>query len=112
MELLPNVENAQVPIEKLRDYSLDANHPVGKHKARVFESALGMTSDDALRLRELILRAILTNRAVEQGTNTHGTRYSVDFQAFGVKGSIKVRTAWIIDCGETIPRLTSCYVMR
>lgn len=33
---LPNAENAVVSIEKLRDYSLNPNHPEGKHKARAF----------------------------------------------------------------------------
>jgi hypothetical protein len=38
---LPNSDKAIVPIEKLRDYSLNPSHSVGKHKARVFESVLG-----------------------------------------------------------------------
>jgi len=110
MALLPNAEKAVVPLEKSRDYSLDSTHPVGKHKARVFASALGMTKDDALRLREIIRQAVLTNEAVEVGTNKHGTRFVMDFQTLGLKGAITIRTAWIIDAGETIPRLTSCYI--
>lgn len=101
-----------MPVEKLRDYSLDPEHPIGKHKARVFEAALGMTREDALRLKEIILRAVLTNDALETGSSEHGTRYSVDFQIFGNKGAVTVRSAWIIDHGEIIPRLTSCYVVR
>jgi len=110
MGLLPGADKAVVPLEKLRDYSLDLNHPVGKHKARVFAAALGMTRDDALRLKEMILRAILANDAILSGANSHGTRYSVDFQALGARGPVTIRTAWIIDSGEIIPRLTSCYI--
>ena len=110
MALLPNADKAIVPLEKLRGYSLDSSHPVGKHKARVFASALGMTGEDAPRLREMILQAVLTNEAVEARTNEHGTRYAVDFQTLGLKGEVTIRTAWIIDAGETIPRLTSCYI--
>jgi hypothetical protein len=47
MALLPNADKAVVPLEKLRGYSLASSHPVGKHKARVFASALEMTEDDA-----------------------------------------------------------------
>lgn len=112
MKLLPNAEHAKIPIEKLRDYSLGRDHPVGKHKARVFESALGMTSKDASRLRDLVLQAVLVNEAVDQGSNKHGTRYFVDFQVFGTKGPVTVPSAWIIDKGESIPRPTSCYVVR
>lgn len=43
MDFLPNADKAVVPLEKLLGYSLDSSHPVGKHKARVFASALGMT---------------------------------------------------------------------
>jgi len=110
MGLLPGAEKAVVPLEKLRDYSLNSNHPVGKHKARVFEAALGMTRDDASHLRDMVLRAIGVNDAVTHGTNIHGTRYTVDFQALGVRGPVTIRSAWIIDRGETIPRLTSCYI--
>lgn len=55
MPLLPNAAKAIVTLEKLRDYSLDLNHEKGKHKARVFVSALGFTRQDAPRLREIIL---------------------------------------------------------
>ncbi len=110
MALLPNADKAVAPLEKLRGYSLDSSHPVGKHKARVFASALGMTEKDAARLREMILQAVLTNEAIEAGTNEHGIRYTVDFHMLGLKGAVTIRTAWIIDAGEIIPRLTSCYV--
>ncbi len=69
MALLPNADKAVVPLEKLRGYSLDSSHPVGKHKARVFALALGMTQDDAPRLQKMILQAVLTNEAVEIDTN-------------------------------------------
>ncbi len=112
MALLPNADKAVVPLEKLRGYSLDSSHPVGKHKARVFASALGMTQDDAPRLREMILQAVLKNEALEAATNEHGMRFVMDFQTLGLKGEVTIRTAWIIDKGETIPRLTSCYIKK
>ena len=40
--LLPNAEKAVVDISKLRDYCLNPNHEVGKHKARVFSAALNL----------------------------------------------------------------------
>jgi hypothetical protein len=110
MPALPNADKAIVPLEKLRDYSLNPSHDRGKHKARVFASALGMTQTDAPRLRDMILQAVLINEAVETDTNKHGTRYTMDFQALGVNGAVTIRTAWIIDAGETVPRLVSCYV--
>lgn len=79
MSLLPNAAKAVAPLEKLHDYSLNSSHAVGKHKARVFASVLGMTEKDAPRLREMILQAILTTGAVEIDTNEYGMRYIVDF---------------------------------
>ena len=38
MSLLPNAEFAFVPLEKLTGYVLNPEHPVGKHKAAVFET--------------------------------------------------------------------------
>jgi hypothetical protein len=60
----------------------------------------------------MILDAVLVNDAVEGITDEHGTRYSLDFATLGLLGPVTVRTAWIIDAGETIPRLVSCYVAR
>lgn len=34
---LPNFEKAYIDIEKLRDYCLSLEHPVGKHKATMFK---------------------------------------------------------------------------
>ena len=76
---LPNAERAIVPITKLRDYSLNAAHPEGGHKARVFRSALGFTTSDAERLRRMILGAIQSNEAMEQRPNAYGRRFVVDF---------------------------------
>jgi Domain of unknown function (DUF6883) len=76
MALLPNADKANVPLEKLRDYSLNPSHARGKHKARVFASATGMTMDDAPRLRSIILQAVLTNEAFEAQATEHGALHS------------------------------------
>ncbi len=108
---LPGAALAIVDIEKLRDYCLSESHPRGKHKARVFESALGLTANDATELREAILSAILTEEAIAGERDEHGQRYFVDFS---MKRQIKdavIHTAWIIRRDEDRPRLTSCYVL-
>ena len=45
--LLPNGDRAIVDIAKLTDYCLNPQHEDGKHKARVFASALGLGREDA-----------------------------------------------------------------
>ena len=113
---LPNAENAFVDIAKLRDYSLNPNHPEGKHKARTFLEKLRIGRDDAELLRGLILEAVLTADAVEQKSTEYGRRFVVDFIWERWDGVIRyeavVRTAWIIRNDEDFPRLTTCFNPR
>ena len=109
---LPRADEARIDIAKLRDYSLNPLHPEGKHKARVFASALGYLAADAEKLRVLIIAAISTEEALKGVSDEHGDRYLVDFSIEGLRGIVTIRTAWIIDRGETVPRLVSCYVKR
>ena len=51
---LPNRHKAQVAVEKFRDYCLNSLHEKGKHKARVFKSALGFEQKDAETLRRIV----------------------------------------------------------
>lgn len=108
--VLPNAERAVVDIAKLRDYSLNAAHPKGKHKARVFQAALGFTEKDAGRLRLMILDAVRVNEATEQSPNPYGRRFLVDFSVSGTRGQVKVRSTWIVRTDENFPRLTTCFI--
>ncbi len=109
---LPNANHAVIEIEKLRNYCLSAIHPRGRHKARVFMSALGMSADDSEELRKAILSAILSADATPTEQDEYGQRYIVDFTMKRQGLQAEVRTAWIIRSGEEIPRLTSCYVLQ
>ena len=108
---LPNATRAIVDISKLRDYCLNADHPWGRHKARVFASALGLTQDDADVLRERLLSAAVETDAREGEKDDYGQRYELDFRMAGPAGEAMVRSSWIILKGEDVPRLTSCYVL-
>ena len=110
---LPNGAGAVVDIEKLQDYCLSSQHPEGRHKARVFLSALGMTSADASKLREILLFAAAENNGVSMTiADQYGCRYSLDVVATWGSREALVRSAWIIKTGEEFPRLVSCYVLR
>lgn len=108
---LPNGECAVVAIEKLRDYCLNARHPQGRHKARVFATSLGFTADDAEKLRELLLAAAQTQE-VEYGVyDEYGQRYLLDMVLVGSGGLVTVRSSWIIRPSEEVPSLVTCYVL-
>ena len=110
MPKLPNAEQAEVPLEKLRDYSLNPLHDEGKHKARVFLSAMGFTQGDAERLRSLVLDAAHTRDAMPAKLLPQGQIYVLDFPARGLRGLVTIRTAWIVAHDKDSPRLVTCYV--
>lgn len=56
---LPSPERAVVDIRKLGEYCLNAEHPRGQHKVRVFKSALGWTADQAEDVRRKLLEVVL-----------------------------------------------------
>jgi len=105
---LPHADRAIVEIEKLRDYCLSANHPRGRHKARVFATALEITADDAEELRQTILSALLTEEAMPTERDEYGQRYVVDSIMTRQGRQARVRTSWIIRRGEDYPRLSVC----
>ena len=108
---LPNGERAIVPIEKLRDYCLNESHIEGKHKAKVFASALGFTADDSEKLRRVLLDAAKTQEVEFGEKNEYGQRYVLDFTIFGPFGPVAVRSSWIVRTLEVVPRLVTCYVI-
>jgi hypothetical protein len=76
---LPNAEFAIVDLEKLIDYCLNPEHPRGKHKARVFEAACGLTAEYSEAMRIQLLEAAVKNDAVPLLQDTHGLRYVIEF---------------------------------
>jgi hypothetical protein len=108
---LPHAEIAVVELAKLRDYCLNPDHLRGRHKARVFASALGLTADQAEQLQGALLDAAHTQEAAATDRDEFGQRYVLDFTMKGPAGLANMRSCWIVRSGEDIPRLTSCYVL-
>ncbi|MDH3287847.1 MAG: hypothetical protein OEP48_09030 [Betaproteobacteria bacterium] len=108
---LPNAARAFVDIAKLRDYCLDSSHPEGRHKARVFQSALDLTAIDAEFLRRSILDAATEGEAITGEADEYGSRYVVDFELDRGSRKARVRTIWIVRRNEDFPRLATCYVL-
>lgn len=107
---LPNGDKAVADIEKLRGYCLNKNHPVGKHKARVFASTLGLTAADAEELQVALLAAARNDEATAGDQDTYGQRYEVSFTLIRSGQSAVICSAWIIRTEEDFPRLTTCYI--
>ena len=108
----PNGNQAVVDIEKMRDYCLNPHHEDGKHKARVFGTALGLGRADAEWLRERLLEAATLQPAFVAAETRFGTLYVLDFLLTTVSGSAVVRSGWIVRYSEDFPRLTTCHVKK
>lgn len=106
---IPNAERAVADIRKLRDYCLSPTHDEGKHKARLFAAALGMSAADAEELRDILLEAVQSHDAQLGRRDKYGQRYIVDFACEWRGKEAMVRSAWIVEHDSDIPRLTSCY---
>ena len=101
-----------VDTAKLRDYCLSPTHPRGRHKARVFRSRLGLTANDADRLREALLSAVSDFESLQASeTDVYGERFVVDFAMSTDAGTAAVRSTWIVLAGEDVLRLATCYVI-
>jgi len=109
---LPHADQAVVDIRKLIEYCLSPDHPRGKHKARVFESACGLTSQHAEFLRAQLLEAAREGDAVLSPSIGYGNRYVVEWSVEGPTGSALARTAWIVRQGEDFPRFVSAYIIE
>ena len=108
---LPSGDRADLGT-KIEDYVLNPRHWEGRHKARVFESVLGITLANREVLRQAILSAGENSEDAEPlGNNGHGEVYILRFPLETQRGRAAVLTVWIIRDGEDFPRLVSCYIV-
>ncbi len=100
---LPNGERADLG-SKIEDYVLNPSHWEGRHKARVFESTLGITLGNQQVLREAILAAAVNSEEAEAlGDNGHGMVYVLRFPLTTAHRTAMILTAWIIRREEDFP---------
>lgn len=106
---LPNGDRAEIPTQKLVGYCLNPNHPSGKHKAKVFASALGITADNIEVLYNLIQKAAIEGEVIQESTTEFGQQFKVEWIIPETK-NIKLRTIWEISHINSNPRLISAFI--
>jgi len=106
---LPNQKNASVSLSKISDYLISETHPVGKWKAKIFQSH-GYTQKNIDSLRDGLL-SIANEEEVNDIINTiYGTKYIINGNLKTPSGKeLNVKTIWIIDTGQEIPRFVTAY---
>jgi hypothetical protein len=107
---IPNAEDAIIVQGKLEGYLLDAEHPVGRHKARVFLAALGIRSADWRHLRDAILEGLTDSPVSAIESTSYGLRCTIVMAVEGLNGERRdIVTAWLIEEGRP-PRFITAYV--
>lgn len=109
---LPGGDDVEIDERKLIDYALSPTHPIGKHKARLFEARLGLGRADASALVDALVNAAATDTALLGEEDQWGSRYRIDFLfRFGGHSAI-ITSSWIVPADGTRTRLTSVFVTR
>lgn len=105
---LTNGDKAEIPLQKIVGYCLNLEHPRGKHKARVFQSKLGITSENADLLIELIKKAAIEGEVIYQATTQFGEKFKVDWTVPDTE--IQLRTIWEVTAQNPNPHLISAFI--
>ena len=106
---LPDKEKAYIPLLKIKDYLLSETHPIGKSKAKFFRS-LGFNELNIDLLKQGLLTIAQIEDVKEAVSSMHGVKYIIDGLIQTPAGeTVKVRTIWIIDKGQTHPRFVTTY---
>lgn len=109
---LPNKSKAQIPLEKIVGYLLSETHSVGKSKAKYFRS-YGFDNENVSDLVKGLL-AIAQNSPVEASKRSrYGAKYVLGGELETPNGDmIQVRTVWIIENEDDVPRFVTVYPVK
>ena len=111
MNILPRVDEAVIPIEKLTKYALDPIKSRGKWIA--FKDALGYNINNAEELSVNIRNNLKKFPAISKGDKGYGETYSVLMELTGANGkNANVMTAWLDDIKKNEIRMTSAYIKK
>jgi hypothetical protein len=108
---LPRGEDAIIPEGKVETYCLDVTHPIGGPKARVFASAMELTTRDAGVLKAALLAAAASQQAVLFAQNEHGDHYRLDFRLSHFRRERTIRSGWTVREPGGPPYLTTAFVL-
>src|SRR3990172_7745763 len=93
---VPNADKAIIPPEKLRDYILSPNHPVGRFKADFF-TELGYSAENWEVLERDLRKQIFSQDAEEVEGFPYGRKFVVTGSLTTPAGKIvQMTTVWVI----------------
>ncbi len=106
---LPNKSRAYISISKITDYLLSETHIVGRSKARLFRS-FGFDETNVNKFKQGLIKIAQTELVAEITETIYGKKYVIDGELETPNGNmIHLRTVWIIETGDDIPKLVTAY---
>src|SRR4051812_24007578 len=93
---MPNGDKAVVSDEKLFDYVLNLDHPVGGPHAHIFEHLFGINRGNGEQLRSALLKAAREEEATAGKASAFGQKFEVRFEMTGRRRRHTVLSVWII----------------
>jgi hypothetical protein len=104
---IPGSERAIIGVEKVRDYLLSPEHPVGRAKAHFFVQ-LGFDRASWPVLRNRLLELVRLDAELGAGTQ-FGQKYVVRGTIQGPVAAAAIVSVWIVLHGEDFPRFVTAY---
>ncbi|MEV0810463.1 DUF6883 domain-containing protein [Micromonospora sp. NPDC050200] len=101
----PDFSDTEIDPRKITSYAMNPEHPRGKDKYRVINSVTGLDVGDAGLIEQQIREGVRAGTPRPGKVDEYGQRWSVDLPLTGPKGTVMVRTAWMLDQGSSTPRL-------
>ena len=111
MKLADIAGSVRIDPRKLTQYALDADSPIGKHKAVLFERLLGFTKENHAALLGQLAEGAMQADVTLHSEDSFGARYTADIPVKGTEERhAVVRTGWIIPPGSREAHLATLYV--
>jgi hypothetical protein len=112
MSDLPNADRAFIDDRKIVDYLLAQTHGKGGAKACFLIDFDFSRAAPALLVDALLLHA-RSNKVLRLQTSPHGLKYVIEGPLPAPDGRAPVvRTVWIVDAGEDVPRFVTAFPGR
>jgi hypothetical protein len=109
---LPGLESAIVPRQKVEDYLLNLDHPIGGGKAKFFIH-FGFQRERWEELVAALLRHAGENLVAEMLTDADGISYLIEGRMLTPSGrQPNLRSVWLVETGELAPRFITAYPLE
>jgi hypothetical protein len=110
--MLPHIENAYIPKEKITGYLLSNTHRDGKTKAILF-NRFGFSLNNWQELANALLKHAQENQIIKTEISKFGTKYLIDGSlSTPQKKLLMIRSIWFIEAGKNTPVFVTAYPLK